>query len=299
MKALLALLAFAGAAHADPMFAYDHDGTLVVASAGDAVTTAYEEPNAGALQYAWSDAHTLWVLRAQKGVFSIEKIVFGSATGAGKPDITPRVLVHADWKPAAGGKTVSRVPELFVAKTGEVWLQRCVSSFKIATGERCPQRYLRVDAPAELADKLPELREGDGLPAPDEDKAYGPQKIAGPKGYMFQVIKNGFNCAGPKHALPFKGGTRWVEHAVWVANDPPIVRFYVGKFDDLSQAVAAEGEDGTGDFFLEDCKTFLVDVKLVAPGVVATTEGDGAWKVRAGGKVIGTFTAKHVETARP
>ena len=203
MKALLALLAFVGVAHADPTFAYDHDGTLAVASVGDALTTAYEEPNAGALEYAWSDAHTLWVLRAHKGVFSIEKIV--------------------------DGKPVSHVPELFVGKTGEVWLQRCVAIVKVDNRERCPQRYLRIDAPAELADKLPELREGDGLPAPDEDKAYGPQKIAGPKGYMFQVIKNGFNCTGPKHSLPFKGGTRWVEHAVWVASDPPIVRFYVGK----------------------------------------------------------------------
>ena len=293
MKAFVALLLFAGVAHADPMFAYDHDGTLVVASVGDALTTAYEEPNAGALQYAWSDAHTLWVLRAQKGVFSIEKIVDG------KPD-KPRVLVHADWKPPADGKPVSHVPVMFVTKTGEVWLQRCVATVQVDKYTRCPQKYLRVDAPAELGDRLPkDVREGDDLPTFEEDKAYGPQKIAGPKGYMFQVLKNGFNCTGPKHSLPFKGGTRWVERAVWVTSDPPVVRFFVGKFDDFSQELAEGQDDGTGDFFLEDCKTFLVDVRIVAPGIVATTEGDGAWKVRQGGKVLGTFTAKHVETAPP
>jgi hypothetical protein len=291
MKALLVLLALGGVAHADPMFAYDHDGTLVVGQAGaDALTTAYAEPNAGALQYAWTDAHTLWVLRAQKGVFSIEKIVDG------KPD-KPRVLVHADWKPEPAGKPASTVPIMYVTQTGEVWLQRCVSIVSVDNHERCPVKYLRVDARAELLDKRPkDVRDDDGLPQPDEDKTYGPQKLAGPKGYMFQVIQNGFSCKGPKHSLPFKGGTRWVERAVWVSSDPPIVRFTVNKFDDFSELPEGQ-DDGTGEFFLEDCTTFLVDVKLVAPGIVATTEGGGAWKLRRGAQVLGTFTAKHVETA--
>ena len=292
MKALLVLLSLAGAAHADSMFATDHDGTLAVYQiAGDTLTTAYEEPSSGVLEYGWSDAHTLWALRAQKGVFSIEKIVDG------KPQ-KPRVLTHADWKPAEG-KPSTEPPHLMITTAGAVWLQRCPALVHDEKTKRdqCLVRHLRVDADAEIADKPPADLRSDEVAIPETASVNAPQKVRGPKGYMFAVTRKGFTCTAPKHNLVFPAGTRWIAYAYWVNDAPAIVRFSVNKYDDYGGGIDANPEafDGTGEFLLDDCKTYLTDIKKIEPGVVATTEGKSAWKVRRGATVLGTFTAKHVE----
>ena len=296
MKALLivAILAGAGAAHAEPLIAYEHDGLLTVAKVdSNALTTLLEEPNTGVIEYGFSNARTLWVLRAQKGVFSVEKIVDGKAEKT-------RVLTPDVWK-GLPGKPASRVPRfMFTQPNGtggnEAWIHRCIT----VVNNRCPERYLRLDLDEEVRDKAPpELRYADPYPLPP-DAQDGPQKLKGPKGYMFAISKNGFLCTAPKHSTSFKGGTRWIYNASWIAPDPAIVHFYVGKYDSFAdEGLAADADTGAGEFFLEDCNTYLVDVKALEGGAVATTEGGGAWKVRKGGKQIGTFTATHVEWLPP
>src|ERR1041385_4716905 len=91
MKALLVVVVLASAAHADSSIAYESDGKLVVAKVeADKLTTLVEEPATGVLEYRFADSTTLWVVRAQQGVYSVEKISDGKAS-------PPRALTLADW----------------------------------------------------------------------------------------------------------------------------------------------------------------------------------------------------------
>ena len=56
----------------------------------------------------------------------------------------------------------------------------------------------------------------------------------------------------------------------------------------------AGSDDGTGAFLIEACTTILRQVIAIAPGVIATSEGDHVWKLRRGVKVLATFTATRV-----
>ena len=300
---VLGAAAIAHAEAGDTLIATDHDGTLVVSRVTDAaVETAYEEPNSGVLEYAFSDPHTLWVLRAKHGTFSIGTIVDG------KPG-TERVLSRDDWEPTTvlDRKSPRVAPHMMVTKTGEVWLQRCVDLIESNPSyEQCPRVYLRVDAKAPIQRQL----QPSGLVAnPGDWHRLVKQLDTSPKGWTFKINTRGFRCTGPKARLDFAAGTRTVANIEWIWSEPAIVRFQIYKeIDDemprpnfevllgddpppRSKRPVVIQDDGTGQFFLEDCKTYLNEVVVVAPDVVATTEGKREWKIRRGRTVIGTLTS--------
>lgn len=144
MRILLALVLVTTTAHADVLVATSNDkGALFVDQIGaEKVTKVYSEAGKDVVAYAFSDAKTLWVVRKDKGGFSIGTVIDGKATAA-QP--------LADLKTVTPGNEVpsgfDASPALVTTKQGQVFVATCTGLDGKAPGPmmRCKTVYRRVD----------------------------------------------------------------------------------------------------------------------------------------------------------
>jgi hypothetical protein len=306
VKALAIVAVLGSAAHADTLFATENGGKLFVNQlAGNVMTSVYDEPSAAVFEYAFADTKTLWVLRAKQGRFSVGTIADGKAG----PE---RVLTYKDWD--GNTKGPGWPPHLVITKTHQVWVTRCVElknaeSDDISEGlvasdrSMCTNVYRRVDADAPLATTLSDVE----IVAANWQRRW-PQSKTAPKGYTVST-DSGFACKGPHTKMTIQLGTRWARDDGFVSDAPVIVRFSVGTVrgkpmpymghEDRYAATDIANDDGTGTYFVEDCKTHLRAVIAIEPGVIATSEGEKTWRLRRGDKDLATFTSTRVVAPAP
>jgi hypothetical protein len=129
------------------------------------ISELHHEPVTSKPELVWSDARTLWVLTETIAPYTamLQKFVDGK-------EVSKSSLGPKDWNATA----VITPVLLRVSRTGEVWIETCVTgtpSPAMGVNPVCKATgYLRVDAkPFELASKRPAFRES--RPASTRGKA--------------------------------------------------------------------------------------------------------------------------------
>jgi hypothetical protein len=208
-----------------------------------------------AVAMAFSDAHTLWVLRSVKGKLAIVRIADAKAQSERKLDLDGLQNAYAP---------VTWPGSLIAAEDGSVWLLGCNPNDKAAGTPSCKRLYLRVDNDSFTVAKT--------HPKAMSSYAPVPTPIAEP------ACKN---RKGPRLGPDAKDFTA-------LSANPPVMRATVSIGCDEVEIVL-NGECPPGPAYILDCKTFVDDVRALPDGVLAISKDSKSWQLYTRGKVFATL----------
>jgi len=235
------------------------------------------ETGKDAIAMAFSDAHTLWVLRSVKGKLAIVRIADAKAQVERKLDLDglQNAFEPVTWPGA-----------LVAATDGSVWLLGCNPNDKAAGTPACKRLYLRVDNDAFTVAKT--------HPKAIDTFAKRPEPIdAPPAGYRAQIHGHSYACNGPKgQHFAYQAMARDAYGLAWLSASPAVLR---------ANLTAGCGNDMSGDLddlvdcndeavsYVIDCKTYIDDVRTLPDGVLAVSKDSKSWQLYKAGRVIGTL----------
>ena len=226
-----------------------------------------------AVAMAFSDAHTLWVLRVVKGKPAIVRIADAKAQTERKLDLDGLQNAFAP---------VLFLGSLIAATDGSVWLMGCRPSDKAAGSSQCKRLYLRVDNDTfTIANTHPRAIDSFArAPTPMTDE---------PRGHHAQITGELYSCNNRK--LPYVG--RSATSLAWLSGRPPILRVALkaGCDGDVAELDLGDLVDCKSEpvAYVLDCTTYVDDVRALPDDVLAITKDSKSWQLYRGGKVVGTI----------
>ena len=276
MRALIVVLGCvigSRVAHADVDIAAQVGDKLTIYRATDKKLTKLYEEKVIAADFRFSNATTVWFVRPDGTSWAFGSIVDG------KPGATYSI-------------EAAKAPSLALDADGVVWAQYCKDA------DCKTPVFARVDGDKMvIASAKPNLnREGKAKPP-----------IATPKGYVVTKTRHkvkfgtfsGLSCVGPRGRFAWKSQDRSMMSNEWVRLAPAVLRVDAkNPLERTDDPLLRELLLGDEVFFVEECKTRLEVVALYDNDLWVSTANRKAWKVRKGGKVIGTITGSKVALPR-
>ncbi len=288
---VLASLLFAAPAAADAVIAV-RDGTsdkIIVYKVSAAGLTKVVQDPGEVVDFAWSDAKTLWVRYQSETETLLGKIVDGKIE-----------KLKVDPGPLKVAKDNSLGLYMTTTKTGQVWMQYCLESGDLDCKRKT---WMRVDLPKQkVTTKGPG---GLGSANPPVFPA-----VAAPKGFkvaLKKVVVDGLGddqkkskvkgavCSGPSSSQTWPDNTVDLPFAMrpskvtWVRADPPVAKLE-GK------ATNPIGQVSEEEVVFVACKAVYDQATFFGGGAWGMRKDDG-WKIYVEAKEVAKLTARDVRPA--